>query len=618
MLTEEQAGTIEEPDEYKLICALPGSGKTFTSVSLAEKILELKPEYSVLMVTFTNASAGEMKDRLETRLGKKDSRRTKSSTFASLMIAQFKQVSKGRKPIIGAEQYLFVKRALIAEKQDTGDIDEWMSKVEEIGRDINHQFNGLPSSVVFQRYCEILHDHRRYDLNMMGRELIIGIKDGTINSYKHTHIICDEFQDSDNLQYLWLKAHGDKGAKLACVGDDDQAIYSWRGSMGFKAFQIFQEDFNASAYLLSKCFRCAPEILKSAKGFVENNEERLDKEMSSMVKEKGIVMKVPIPPEFISKYLQNKVSQDTQDVNIGKGKNKKELTNKEKENFETYRYVAEKINDSEEHGWAILARTNKQLDLMERALSELQVKAIRIGGKSIFDNLHAVSMVNLFFGLIFDNAASELVSGLGWTGESEINLKTIDNQAKQMGFSSASQIGGQEWSKVTSYMQEQSILARQCTTEEHAKKFVTKWGKVMIQVVKKMDDREKNLQLTVLDILLNILDGSKGDLKAHAINLVNKTRKIKGKQDVKDKEAVILATMNSSKGLEWERVWICQVEQGTIPMLKDKVTIEAIEEERRLMYVAMTRAEKELYLSYKESAESAFLEEIEAVVGGMW
>lgn len=617
MLTEEQAGTIEEPDEYKLICALPGSGKTFTSVSLAEKILELNTSFSVLMVTFTNASAGEMKERLDMRLGPRESRRTKSSTFASLMMAQFKQVAKGRRPIIGPEQYLFVKRALIAEKQDTDEIDDWMSKIEKYGRDVNHQFDGTPSSIVFKRYCEILIDHRRYDLNMMGRELIAGINDGTIKPYKHTHILCDEFQDTDDIQYLWLKAHGDKGTKLACVGDDDQAIYSFRGSMGFQAFQEFQEDFNASAYLLSKCFRCAPKILSSAKKFVENNEDRLEKEMESMVDVPGRVMKVPIPAEFISKYLQAKMSQDTPDIGT-KQKNQKELTDKEKEKFERYRYVAEKINDYEENGWAILARTNKQLDLMERALSELQMKAIRIGGKSIFDNLHAVSMVNLFFGLVFDNAASELVSGLGWTGEIETNLKAIDSQAKTMGFSSASQIGGQEWSQITSYMQEQSILARQCTTEEHAKKYVAKWGRVMIKVITKMNDREKNLQLTVLDILLSILNGTKGDLKAHAMNLVDKTRKIKGKKDTKVKDAVILSTLNSSKGLEWERVWICDVEQGIIPMLKGEVSIAAIEEERRLMYVAMTRAEKELYLSYSESSESAFLEEIDAVVGGMW
>jgi superfamily I DNA/RNA helicase len=141
---------------------------------------------------------------------------------------------------------------------------------------------------------------------------------------------------------------------------------------------------------------------------------------------------------------------------------------------------------------------------------------------------------------------------------------------------------------------------------------------MMAKVIGKLDDKEKNLQLAVLDILTNILKGTKGDLKAHAMNLVDKTRKNNAKKDVKGKDAVVLATMNGSKGLEWERVWLVDMEQGIVPMLKDNVTMEAIEEERRLVYVAMTRAEKELYMSYKEGNESAFLEEIDAVVGGIW
>lgn len=619
MLTEEQAGTIEEPDEHKLICALPGSGKTYTFISLAEEILKLKTSYSVLMVTFTNASASDMKVRIDKRLGKKESRRTKSSTFASLMMTQFKQISQGRRAIIGPEQYTFVKRAMIAEQLGTDEVNEMLSAIEELGRDPEYQSTGIPTHRVFDRYSKILVDHRRYDLNMMARELIQGIITGIVKPYTHSHILCDEFQDSDLLQYKWLKAHGDHGAKLACVGDDDQSIYSWRGSRGFKAFKDFQTDFGGSAYLLSKCFRCSPAILKSAKAFIENNEERLDKVMVSAIKEEGKVCKIAIPKEFISKFLLNKSKQDTISISgtATKKTGTKDQSQKEKRRIEYYRFVAEKINDSGKGGWACLARTNKQLDQLERALSELQMKAVRIGGKSIFDNLHAVGMISLFFGLVFDKATTELVSGLGWAGEKEDVLSQIDRDAKRMGFAAVAQMNDQQWSPITSYMQEISVLAKQCSTEEHAKKYVDKWHTVMKRVIKKIDDREKNFQLTVLDILHNILKGSKGDLKAHAMNIVDKTRKNNAKKDHKDESAVILSTMNGSKGLEWERVWIIDMEAGTVPMLKNGVTVEAIEEERRLVYVAMTRAERELYLSYKEEGESMFIAEIDGVMGGI-
>lgn len=126
MLTEEQELAVEEPNEYKLICALAGSGKTFTFISLAEEILKLNHSHRVLMVTFTNAAANEMDERLAKRLARKDYKRTSSSTFASLMMRQFRPLAKNRRCIIGAEQYSFVKRAVIAEGGDTDELESFV------------------------------------------------------------------------------------------------------------------------------------------------------------------------------------------------------------------------------------------------------------------------------------------------------------------------------------------------------------------------------------------------------------------------------------------------------------------------------------------------------------
>jgi DNA helicase-2/ATP-dependent DNA helicase PcrA len=112
MLTEEQAETIQEPDEHKLICALPGSGKTHTFISLVNVILEKDPKNTVLMMTFTNASAKEMEQRVVERLGKQKAKRVRAATFASLMLRQFKPIAGRRRSVIGPEQYTFVKRAL--------------------------------------------------------------------------------------------------------------------------------------------------------------------------------------------------------------------------------------------------------------------------------------------------------------------------------------------------------------------------------------------------------------------------------------------------------------------------------------------------------------------------
>ncbi|WP_462172463.1 UvrD-helicase domain-containing protein [Pseudoalteromonas xiamenensis] len=104
MLTEEQAETISQPDENKLICALPGSGKTHTFISLVDRILDVDLTYRVLMVTFTNASAKEMEERVSNRLGKTKTKRVRAATFASLMLDQFRAIANRRKAVIGTKK----------------------------------------------------------------------------------------------------------------------------------------------------------------------------------------------------------------------------------------------------------------------------------------------------------------------------------------------------------------------------------------------------------------------------------------------------------------------------------------------------------------------------------
>lgn len=95
-LTHEQAAVIAEPNQSKLVCALPGSGKTHTTISLAENILKI-PNSKTLMVTFTNAAASEMQSRIESRLGPAASNRVIAKTFAKVMLEQHKPIAAGRR-----------------------------------------------------------------------------------------------------------------------------------------------------------------------------------------------------------------------------------------------------------------------------------------------------------------------------------------------------------------------------------------------------------------------------------------------------------------------------------------------------------------------------------------
>lgn len=613
MLTEEQAETISQPDENKLICALPGSGKTHTFISLVDRILDVDLTYRVLMVTFTNASAKEMEERVSNRLGKTKAKRVRAATFASLMLGQFRAIANRRKAVIGPEQTSFVRRALNQLNIPYDDLDAWVSKIDDMGRELHLEDDGTPSYKVFLAYNDMLTKYKRFDLNMMARELVIKMDNGTLAPYPYTHILCDEFQDTDNLQYEWLAAHGRKGKKLAVVGDDDQSIYSWRGSMGYHAFVKFQKDFSAAGYLLSLCFRCKGNILHSAKAFIENNTDRIHKDMRSIAEGEGVVKLITIPKGYQSEFLRNLQLQDKPEALVKALE--KNTSNKDKgsdDDMERFRFVVERIKQSGETGWAVLARTNKQLDDIEQAFSEMNIDTVRIGGKSIFDNEHAIGIISLLLALADRRAIAELATGLGWIGESEDNIKELYTSAQLYGFGGAQLSSSRNLSRSTEYFRELAQKADH-VTESNANKFIEQFFKAIHRVIEVNQDMERSLQTAVADVCKLIALNVKGSLQDKARTLFQRSQKNKAKKDIKNPNVVVLATMNGSKGLEWPRVWIIEVEKKKVPMLKEE-TQEALEEERRLLYVAMTRAEEELYLSYRENKESQFIEEIAGCV----
>lgn len=93
---------------------------------------------------------------------------------------------------------------------------------------------------------------------MIARQVWLAMEQERIAPYPFTHAIVDEFQDCDDIQYEWLRCHGDNGTKISCVGDDDQSIYGFRGSNGYNVLVDFQKHYHAIGHQLTECFRCAP------------------------------------------------------------------------------------------------------------------------------------------------------------------------------------------------------------------------------------------------------------------------------------------------------------------------------------------------------------------------
>lgn len=603
--TEEQQLVVQNPKENKLCCALPGSGKTYTTINLAEEILK-DPKASVLMVTFTDAAAKEMKTRATKRLGVVKAKRIKAVTFAKVMLEQHRPIACGRKLIIGGEFSNYIQRVCKKYQVSYENISMVEQQLDEIGRIVDWQPSSDLKSKLFIELQNMMATYHRVDLHTVAREVIVGMRDKTIKPLPYTNFLIDEFQDTDLLQYEWAFAHRDPARFFCVVGDDDQSIYSWRGAKGYQNMVNFQNAFQASGYILSRCFRCAPRILGLAQRLIENSSERIYKDMSSGRDIEGKVGLRIKPSLYVSPFTAKleAMPHELRREMSPSGMNDDEL--------EAYRFVVDCLEDDYEQ-WTVLSRTNKHLDRLEYALGERGIPAVRLGGKSIFDTPHAVGYAKLLVGLVFPKAKTQLVDGLGWAGEDEVILQNMFYSLREGGFAVVEE--NEKWVSLTKDLHDIVFRWReQVRDESQANTLIGGIFLAYSKHIKQSDETDKQFRLGVVNAISNMLTGMQGDLPSRVKKIydlvVNNTKK-KPAHDHPGK--VVLCTMTGSKGLEWKKVFVMMVNSQCIPSTQadESGSDLHIDEERRLLYVAMTRAEDELILHWHEGKHSRFIDEMD-------
>ncbi|WP_445767790.1 ATP-dependent helicase [Rheinheimera sp.] len=601
-LTPEQASVIEDPNESKLVVALPGSGKTHTTVSLAERILSMRGT-KVLMVTFTNAAANEMRNRISSRLCPADSRRVVTKTFAKIMLDQHQPLLAGRRLVLGGELTTYVLRVFKKLQICISNLQQYQQQFDAYGRDMDWQPKaGNKTCEAYIELLNMLSLYKKVDLNTVAREVVWALREGKIKPLNYSHFIIDEFQDTDSIQYQWLLAHRQEGSFMTVVGDDDQSIYGWRGAVGYQNMLDFKRDFNATPFLLSTCFRCAPYILGTAQRLIEHNDNRLQKDMHSAKTERGIVRVACYEPPSVPK-----ADDDTDLQNVAPAK-KMKLTPEQAMQYE-YNYVADYIQ-SDYHTWTILARTNLHLDNLERHLSERGIPALRLGGKSIFDSPNTIAIIKLLHGITHQRKITDLIEGLGWLGECEDALHNMLYTGGVHGFTAVPQ---GPWLDVTIKLQQLCLrIAQDADTLSRTESYLLSFGSLITNHHEQTSPQDVKSRAGSLKLVLAILMSMKGTIAARAKSLFEIASKGSQRQDAADRAGkVVLCTLTGAKGLEWGRVFLMNINSGTIPSLQPEDTDDQlelkIEEERRLLYVGMTRAEDELVLHYHASKPSMFL-----------
>lgn len=581
-------------DDHCLVVACPGSGKSKVVVTKVESILLEQPDANIVVVTFSRDGANELRERLsEPRvndnlpplLSPEQMKHVYVSTFHSLALAHLKREKISVRIAKDTDEYLI--RALERSGCDIT-IEDAKKLLQNCKTTPNYKpKKDTPEDIYagliyteYQSICKINNVIDFYDIMSMSLDKI---SSGSMPVLNATHMLVDEFQDCDEIQYQYMMAHVHSGkVKVTAVGDDDQAIYAFRNSLGFEGMNRFEAEANAVRIVLDTNYRCKKEILSAADKMIQYNGSRMDKRLHAArgLGGKVIVTRLPSRKTEAMEICQAIVDQYPASINIKE--------------------------------WCVLARNNILLETVDAMLKEYDIPTIK-NFKPIWEKTPVSLMLSLMKS--FDSKDKVNVEHLlFWIGVEHEDLvllnKLIDNDYRKLfdkkfteniNTETLSKVGS---SKIKKFINDLNGWAKGNSRSDASRTdtVIASIGLWMISHTKKKIEKER--LSTAMSVLLKV----KGSM-LERVAFVTKTN------DAKDGSGIQLMTMHGSKGLEFNNVWIIGAEEGIIPSNANLVLTEQIMvEERRLMYVAMTRAKDNLYISSTaENPASVFLKEAKLV-----
>ena len=613
-LNDMQKVAVETTEGPLLVLAGAGSGKTkvlTTRIAYLVEELGISPS-NILAITFTNKAAKEMKERVVNMLGSVGYH-IQMSTFHSfgLFILKNHYDKLGYKnnfTILDSDDSLTIIKKII---KDLGyDIKEYNPKA--IRNKISGAKNELVDSYEYARIAAtdfeevVASVYQKYEnkllvSNSVDFDDLLTLPIMLFKSYpeilkhyqeKYKYILIDEYQDTNEAQYILTKMISAKYQNICVVGDDSQSIYSWRGA-NYKNILNFEKDFkNAKTILLEQNYRSTKNILEAANDVIKNNK---------MKKEKNLW------------------TENDQGLKIKYHKALDEKDEAEYVTREIYKLMKEDIPASK---IAVLYRTNAQSRNIEEVLLKENIP-YKVVGSFYFYNRKEIKDLIAYLKLIYntyDDASLERIINVPKRG---IGLKTIENINEKAIINNCSLYDAIDSGKELEFkklIEDLRDKSDSCSLTELVELILEKTG--IKQELENEDSVEADIRLENLEEFKTITKNfeekngiiSLADFLAE-ISLVSDIEEHKNNNDV-----ITLMTVHSAKGLEFDYVFIIGLEEGIFPHNNSLFETEALEEERRLCYVAITRAKKGLYLinarrrtiygmdSY--NATSRFIEEI--------
>jgi len=586
---EKQKEAILKTDGPILIIAGAGSGKTrVLTTKIAYLVDNGVPTDSILAITFTNKAAKEMKERVIGLLGS-IGYQIRISTFHSFGVFLMRE----HYDLLGFKENFTIL-----------DSDDSLTLIKKIMKDLNINVkdynprairnsissskNELISASDFERFIgndfdqKVYEVYQRYEKKLLLNNsldfddlLFLPIKlfrehPEILRFYQelYQYIMVDEYQDTNEAQYILIKMLSALNRNICVVGDESQSIYSFRGS-NYRNILNFEKDYkDCSTILLEQNYRSTSTILDSANDVIKNNKHRKDKKLWTL---NGIGDKI--------QYF-------------------KALDEKDEA-----RYVVDEINKLIDSGVsksdiAILYRTNAQSRVMEEALLKENI-SYKVVGSFYFYNRKEIKDLICYLKLIYNTNDDISLQRIINVPKRGIGLKTIDNLVSKANLNNSSIFDviddGKELNFKIMINGIRSKLDSYTLTE------------LVDLVLDKSGMRQELEGDTSIDseIRLENLEEFKSITKAFEekngiVSLEDFLTEISLVSDItehrEDTDVVTLMTVHSAKGLEFENVFLIGMEEGVFPHSNSFFDDEALEEERRLCYVAITRAKKHLWI----------------------
>lgn len=602
---EAQAQAIQHTDGPCLVLAGPGSGKTLTIVNRVKYLIEkqkVRPE-EILVVTFTRFAAAEMKSRLCLVMGKRDLPVT-VGTFHGIYYGILKWAYRMNQENIlsETEKYQILRGVINKERMEIFDEEDFIQDIAaEIGKVKN---NRIPleefvsekcSADAFRNIYRNYEQHRKElkkidfdDMLVLCYELFRSRPDVLAQwQKKFRYVLIDEFQDINRIQYDVIRMLVQPENNLFVVGDDDQAIYGFRGADS-ELMLGFGKDFpDAKQILLGMNYRSTANIVQNSLKLIENNVERYSKKLEAN-REGGSCLHI-------------------QEV---------------KDPVEEAEYVLEEIQKCKENGIkeeeiAILFRVHTDARAVVEAMVERKIPfQMKEHLPNIYEHFIAKDIMAYF----------RLATG---KRRRQDFLQVMNRPKRYLGRDSVSgsQVSFEDMRKF--YCDKDWMIDRIDQFEWDVKMLMKMAPYAAIQYIRKRigyDDFLKEYAFThqinrsdLNEVLAEIEEAAKAfssveEWFAH-VEEYTETLKVKEKERNRPRPGVRLMTIHASKGLEFRQVFLIAANEGRIPYQKAK-TDKEIEEERRLFYVAMTRAKDFLKICYvkikngKEVTPSRFVDEL--------